>query len=116
MKSLQENLTLEDKLFQISIGVLLGDASIQKNTSKKVEKWRLKFSQSAKHSAYIHHLHDQFKEYVISEPFFNQKRNMYSFQTVFDRRFKCLADIFLDCDSKRKITCFLKKIRFHPFP
>ena len=46
MITLQENPTLEEKLFQISIGVLLGDASIQKNTSKKVEKWRLKFSQS----------------------------------------------------------------------
>ena len=71
MKSLQENLPLEEKLFQISIGVLLGDASIQKNTSKKVGKSRLKFSQSAKHSGYIYHLHDQFKEYAISEPFFN---------------------------------------------
>ncbi len=114
MKSLQENLTLEEKLSQVSIGVLLGDASIQKNTSKKVEKWRLKFSQSAKHSAYIHHLHDQFKGYVISEPFFNQTRNMYSFQTIFDRRFKCLSDIFLDCDGKKKITCFFKENPISP--
>ena len=114
MKSLQENLPLEEKLLQISIGVLLGDASIQKNTSKKVEKWRLKFSQSAKHSGYIHHLHDQFKEYVISEPFFNQTRNMYCFQTVFDRRFKCLVDIFIDCDGKKKITCFFKENPISP--
>ncbi len=121
MKSLQENLTKQEKLFQISIGVLLGDASVQKNTSKKVEKWRLQFSQSAKHSAYIHHLHDQLKavstpveEYVISEPFFNQTRNMYSFQTVFDKRFKCLADIFLNCDTKKKITCFFKENLISP--
>ena len=121
MKSLQENLTKQEKLFQISIGVLLGDASIQKNTSKEMEKWRLKFSQSAKHSAYIHHLHDQFKvlstlieEYVISGPSFNQTRNMYSFQTVFDKRFKCLANIFLDCDGKKKITCFFKENPISP--
>lgn len=84
MKTLQP--VLEDRLFEISIGVLLGDASIQKNTYiltckdiiKTVEKWRLKFSQSAKHKQYIYHLHDQFKEHVISQPFFNETRNMHS--------------------------------------
>ena len=114
MNVLQEKRALEERLFQISIGVLLGDASIQKNTSKRVEKWRLKFSQSAKHDAYIHHLHYQFKEYVISEPFFNQTRNMYSFQTVFHTRFKCLADIFLDGDNKKRIACFFKENPISP--
>jgi hypothetical protein len=38
-----------DKLFQISIGVLLGDCSIQKNTSKSQTKYRLKFLQGGKH-------------------------------------------------------------------
>lgn len=73
----------EQVLFEISIGVLLGDCSIQKNTSKSIEKCRLKFLQGAKHKEYIYHLHQQYKGYVISDPFYDSKRNTYSFQTVF---------------------------------
>lgn len=114
MKTLQQLPILEDRLLKISIGVLLGDASIQKNTSKKVEKWRLKFSQSANHKQYIYHLHDEFKEYVISQPFFNPARNMYSFQTIFDSRFKVLADLFLDHQGKKRVTPFFKENPISP--
>ena len=41
------------KLYHISIGVLLGDASIQKNNSKTQTKHRLKFLQSAKHKEFF---------------------------------------------------------------
>lgn len=43
-----ENLVLTTKLLNISIGVVLGDASIQKNTSKTKENYILKFLQGAK--------------------------------------------------------------------
>lgn len=105
---------LEDRLFNISIGVLLGDASIQKNRSKRAEKWRLKFSQGGKHREYIYHLHNQFKEYVISEPFFDEVRNMYSFQTIFDSRFKAVADLFLDHEGRKRITDFFKENPISP--
>lgn len=62
---------LTHELLEISIGVLLQDASIQKNTSKSKVKYRLKFLQSAKHKLYIYHLHKIFKDYIISEPFFS---------------------------------------------
>lgn len=114
MKTLQQLSILEDRLLKISIGVLLGDASIQKNKRKKVEKWRLKFSQSANHKQYIYHLHHEFKEYVISQPFFNQTRNMYSFQTIFDSRFKVLADLFLDHQGQKTVLPFFKENSISP--
>ena len=96
-----------DKLFQISIACffLLGDCSIQKNTSKSQTKYRLKFLQGGKHKEYITHLHQEYKEYVISPPFYNLKRNIYSFQTIFHLEFKLQADIFLN-----KELCSLKII------
>ena len=100
---------LSDKLRDISIGVLLGDASIQKNTSKTQEKYRLKFLQSAKHKDYVFHLHNEFKPYVLSAPYFDCKRNTYSFQTIFHSNFNNLADIFLDANGKKSISVFFKK-------
>jgi len=84
-----------DKLFQITIGVLLGDCSIQKNTLFSQTKYRLKFLQGGKHKEYITHLHQKYKEYVISPPFYNLKLHTYSFQTIFHLDFK-LFDIFLN--------------------
>ena len=101
-----EKIVLTPRLFNISIGVLLNDASIQKNTSKTKEKYRLKFLQNAKNKEYIYHLHNEFKNYVISPPFFNNKRNTYFFQTVFHFEFKKIADIFLNIDSKKSINSF----------
>lgn len=91
-----------DKLFQISIGVLLGDCSIQKKTSKSQTEQRLKFLQGGKHKEYITHLHQEYKEYVISPPFYNLKRNTYSFQTIFHLDFKVQADIFLKKEFQSK--------------
>jgi hypothetical protein len=100
---------LNTRLLDISIGVLLGDCSIQKNTSKSIEKYRLKFLQSAKHKEYIYHLHNEFKDYVKAPPFFNSERNTYSFQTIFHSDFKQLADIFLNEKGKKVIKTFFKK-------
>jgi len=105
-KNLITHPALSDKLRDISIGVLLGDASIQKNTSKTQEKYRLKFLQGANHKDYVLHLHNQFKPYVLSAPYFDCKRNTYSFQTVFHSDFNNLADIFLDANGKKVISVF----------
>lgn len=83
-----------DKLFQISIACffLLGDCSIQKNTLKSQTKYRLKFLQGGKHKEYITHLHQEYKEYRVSPPFYNPKLYTYSFQTIFHLDFKVQAD------------------------
>ena len=101
-----QKLNLNTRLLEISIGVLLGDSTIQKNTSKSVEKYRLKFLQSANHKEYIYHLHSEFKDYVKAQPFFNSERNTYSFQTIFHPDFKQLANIFLDEKGKKVIKPF----------
>lgn len=113
LKSIQST-KFTEKLFHISIGVLLGDASIQKNTSKTQTKYRLKFLQSAKHKDYVYHLHTEFKDYVLSAPHFDSKRNTYSFQTVFHPDFNKLADIFLDKNGKKIINCFFEENPISP--
>lgn len=79
----------------VVIGVLLGDASIQRNSSKTEEKWRLKFSQQIKHQSYIEHLHLVFKDYVKAKPFYDDKRKMVSFQSLFDSRLNQFTEHFL---------------------
>ena len=93
----------EQILFEISIGLLLGDCSIQKNSSKKIEKCRLKFLQGAKHKEYIYHLHQQYKKYVISDPFYDCKQKTYSFQTVFHPFFVSFFNIFYNESLKKTI-------------
>lgn len=66
-------------------------------------KYRLKFLQGGKHKEYITHLHQEYKEYVVSPPFYNIKRNTYSFQTIFHLDFKVQADIFLNIYNKKII-------------
>ena len=105
---------LPNKLREISIGVLLGDASIQKNTSKTQEKYRLKFLQGAKHKDYVFHLHNQFKDYVLSAPYFDCNRNTCSFQTLFHPHFNQLADIFLDANGNKSISVLFKKNTISP--
>ena len=63
---------------------MLGDCSIQKNTSKSHSKYRLKILQGKKHKEYIYHLHQEFENYVVSQPFYSVKRKTYSFQTILD--------------------------------
>lgn len=105
---------ISNPLFEICIGVVLGDASIQRNTSKQIKKYRLKFLQSAKHEKYIFHLHNVFHDYVISQPYFNEKRNTFSFQTVFHSDFKKLADIFLNNDNKKIIGDYFSQYFIFP--
>lgn len=101
---------MEEDLFDnVVIGVLLGDASIQKNTNKNQKKWRLKFSQQVKHKSYIEHLHSFFKDkdYVKAKPFYDDKRKMVSFQTLFDPRFNKFAKMFIDEHGKKQVPkCF----------
>ena len=71
----KKTLSLSKNLFEIGIGTLLGDASLQ--TQDHGKTYRLKFSQSEKnHRDYLFHLHEIFDNWVLSPPHFNGKRQM----------------------------------------
>lgn len=65
MLNINSNL-LSEKLFNIALGVILGDASIQTQNGGKT--YRLKFYQGDIHKDYLFHLHHVFKEWVLSSP------------------------------------------------
>lgn len=97
----KKTLSLSESLFEISVGTLLGDASIQTQDGGKT--YRLKFQQSEHlHRDYLFHLHEQFHDWVLSPPHFNEKRNMWSFQTLSHSEFQKLAQLFvLDSHGKK---------------
>ena len=99
----KKRLQYNDKLYQISISFLLGDCSIQKNTSRREEKYRLKFLQGKKHEEYVYHLHQE----LYSQPFYDDKRSTYSFQTVFHAQFKQLFSIFCNKEYKKQYPLIL---------
>jgi hypothetical protein len=101
LKHYKKTLTLTRPLFEISIGVLLGDASIQTQDGGKT--YRLKFTQSQnKHSDYLRHLHSQFHDWVLSDPALDNERHMLNFQTLSHSEFTKLAEIFV-LDSQGKL-------------
>nr|YP_009138091.1 LAGLIDADG homing endonuclease [Lobosphaera incisa]AKF78649.1 LAGLIDADG homing endonuclease [Lobosphaera incisa] len=104
---------LSQEVFEVAIGTVLGDASVQTQNNGKT--YRLKFSQSSKHKDYLFDLHEIFRDWVLSPPHFNEKRNMWSFQTKADQEFKKIATLFFDLDpngSKKKqiMPCIEKYI------
>lgn len=98
-----------DNLFDVIIGVLLGDASLQKNDGR-IEKWRLKFSQKKEHSEYVQHLHDLLKDYVRAPVYIHPVRLSHTFTTFFDSRFNGFAEIFINQNGKKSLcnTSFFK--------
>ena len=59
-------------------------------------------------------MHQEFKEYVISPPFYDMKRKTYSFQTLFQENFKVLADIFYTDKKKKTISSFFTENKISP--
>lgn len=104
----------ENQFNDVVIGVLLGDASIQKNTSKSQEKWRLKFSQQIKQKGYRDHLHEFFGDYVRAKPFYNEKRKMYSFQTLFNSRFNEFAKMFINEQGIKRVPKQFSTVKISP--
>lgn len=98
LKVYKKTLTLSQPLFEIALGVMLGDASLQ--TQNGGLSYRLKFSQAEKlHREYLLHLHDVFADWVLSPPFFNEKRQMWSFQTFSHCDFNKIAQLFVIDDD-----------------
>ena len=108
------NFIMDRRLFDISIGLLLGDGSLQKNTSKKVEKWRIKFLQGRAHGHYVKELHKEFVGYVRAPVYFDKKRSTYSFSTLFNIDFCSLAAIFINAKGKKHISSYFLENSISP--
>ena len=93
--------------FDASIGLVLGDASLNSSNGKT---YRLKFEWSDKHKAYIDYVYSIFDEWIISPPHkkvrTSPKGNLvtnWGFQTISHEAFNPLADIFI-INNKKSIN------------
>ena len=91
---------LNNEQLEASIGLILGDASLQSQNNGKT--YRLKFEWSDKSKPYIDHIFNLFDEWVISYPHkkerISPKGNLtvnWGFQTITHQAFNPLADLFL---------------------
>ena len=97
----KQTLVLSQSLFDIAVGGLLGDVTLQTQDGGK--SYRLKFQQAEKlHRDYLLHLHRLFQDWTLSEPFFDPERQMWSFQTISHSEFTKLARLFV-LDENGKI-------------
>lgn len=86
--------------WEASIGLMLGDASIQ--SQNKGKTYRMKFEWSEKNKSYVDHVYDLFDEWVISPPHIKSrtspKGNLVvnlGFQTISHEAFNPLAKLFI---------------------
>lgn len=107
--SLKPVTALPQTLFEICLGVLLGDASLQRNTSKSSVKHRISFPQGAwhNHKPYVWHLYHCFSGYVGARPYHNKIRKTLAFCTFFNKQFNCLAPILFEKGNKKSIGTYL---------
>ena len=96
---------------EASIGLLLGDASLQTQNNGKT--YRLKFEWSSKIKPYVMHIHSLFDEWVISNPHekvrVSPKGNTVTnlgFQTISHKAFNPLAELFIN-NKKKSISDLL---------
>lgn len=93
---------------EASIGLVLGDASL--NTDNKGKTYRLKFEWSDRNKAYVDHVHSLFDEWVLSNPHRKVRTSpkgneviTWGFQTLSHEAFNFLAELFLE--NKKKGIC-----------
>ena len=101
-KSLTSLTTLQ---WEASIGLMLGDASLQ--TQNKGRTYRMKFEWSDKSKPYLLHVYNLFYEWVLSNPHkkarLSPKGNLvvnWGFQTISHEAFNPLANLFLNNSKK----------------
>lgn len=111
--------SLNEMQREASIGLLLGDASIQTQNNGKT--YRLKFEWGEKSKPYLDHVYTLFNEWVISPPHKKTRINInnkevtnWGFQTLSHEAFNFLSDLFLNENKKKSIKSFL--IRDHLTP
>jgi hypothetical protein len=101
-KSLKE---LSKEQWDIAIGLMLGDVSLQ--TQNKGKTYRMKFEWSDNNKAYLDHVYNIFEEWVISKPHKKSRINSngklvitWGFQTISHEAFNPLADLFISNNKK----------------
>ena len=107
-KEYKKSLTCLSQIqFDASIGLVLGDASLNTSNGKT---YRMKFEWSDKHRAYIDYVYSVFDEWIISPPHkkvrTSPKGNLvtnWGFQTISHEAFNPLADIFI-INNKKSIN------------
>lgn len=106
IKEYKESLTsLTDLQWEASIGLMLGDASLQSQNNGKT--YRMKFEWSDKSKPYLDHVYNLFDEWVLSSPHkksrISPKGNLiinWGFQTISHEAFIPLAKLFIKNNKK----------------
>lgn len=90
---------------ETSVGLMLGDASLQ--SQNKGKTFRLKFEWSDKHKEYLNHVNLVFKEWILSDPHKKIRKSpkgneviTWGLQTISHEAFNPLADLFIKNNVK----------------
>lgn len=98
LEEYKQGLKLTKKQREMLIGLLLGDAHLE--TQNRGRTYRLKIEQSERHRAYVEHLYEVFKPWVLTPPQPKEKRSRghvsqnWWFQTVSHGAFRFYARQF----------------------
>ena len=106
LKQYKESLIeLNTNQWEVAIGLMLGEASLQTQNSGKT--YRLKFEWSDKNKVYLNHVYTIFEEWIISKPHKKSRINAngklvitWGFKTISHKAFNPLADLFLANNKK----------------
>src|SRR5687768_6934934 len=106
IKEYKKSLTkLTSLQWEASIGLILGDASLQTQNNGKT--YRMKFEWSNKSKPYLDHVFNLFDEWVLSNPHkksrISPKGNLvinWGFQTISHEAFISLAELFIINNKK----------------
>lgn len=97
--------SLSAEQWEASIGLMLGDASLQ--SQNKGKTYRMKFEWSDKNKSYVDHVYNLFYKWVLSSPHkksrLSPKGNLvvnWGFQTLSHEAFNPLAELFLNNNKK----------------
>lgn len=115
---LKKSLKLTKEQGEILVGILLGDACLSTQDSKKT--YRLHISQTKKHDFYVWHLYNKFIDWVITPP--KEKSIEYKtgilagksgfkieFKSVSHSSFRFYAHQFYDVSRKKKVPKLIHK-------
>jgi len=98
---------------EVSIGLMLGDASLQ--SQNKGKTYRMKFEWGDKNKNYAEHVHSLFREWILSPPHKKVRTNIngrivitWGFQTFSHSAFNWLRDLFLVDKNKGIINNLIK--------
>lgn len=106
IENLKLGLQLNDLQREVLFGILLGDACLE--TQNRGRTFRLKVEQAAQHEAYVRHLHELFRDWVLTPP---RQRSVtasngsvtasWVFSTVSHSAFRFFAHQFYGDEGKR---------------